>query len=355
MRALIAALSLLFATGVAAHLLARFVFDSRLALVELFGDFMPMVLGLLFVLLILNTVLKSWRTVLVLLPLLVLMAAIFAPYYFPKRSSPPSGTTIDVVSFNVSCQNTRMADVENWLRSVSADLVFLQELSEDYAGPKLDRLLDAYPYQTREPRHLRSCANMILSRHPLRDPEYLPMTDSGPAFYLQRMAVSINGTPVVLYNVHFDKPIFGARRQLDPSSGTLSSILPYDPEQRNQQIERLTAMLAAETRPFVVAGDFNMTEFSALHAELSGIAQDAFRRVGVGLGGTWPAKAKSLALAFLPTTFRIDYIWLSEGWRAVDAHIGPRIGSDHLPVLATLQWSGLESGGIRHIARVDLR
>jgi endonuclease/exonuclease/phosphatase family metal-dependent hydrolase len=63
---------------------------------------------------------------------------------------------------------------------------------------------------------------------------------------------------------------------------------------------------------------------------------DSFKEAGTGFAGSWPVSTARGLPRFLPPLVRIDYIWHSAGLRALDAHIGPAIGSDHLPVRATL-------------------
>jgi endonuclease/exonuclease/phosphatase (EEP) superfamily protein YafD len=43
----------------------------------------------------------------------------------------------------------------------------------------------------------------------------------------------------------------------------------------------------------------------------------------------------------MPPLVRIDYVWHSDDFHAVEAALGPYLGSDHLPVTAAL---ALESG-----------
>ena len=58
---------------------------------------------------------------------------------------------------------------------------------------------------------------------------------------------------------------------------------------------------------------------------------DSFREAAIGLGATWPANA-----APWPPLLRLDYVWHSDGLRAVSAETGPHLGSDHLPLVVTL-------------------
>jgi endonuclease/exonuclease/phosphatase (EEP) superfamily protein YafD len=110
----------------------------------------------------------------------------------------------------------------------------------------------------------------------------------------------------------------------------------YDTEMRNRQIARLLEILEAETYPFIVAGDFNTSDQAVIYGELAGYMRDSFREAGWGLGGSWPVSQSRGLPAFIPPLVRIDYIWHSDHFRAVEALQGPPRGSDHLPLLVTL-------------------
>lgn len=83
-----------------------------------------------------------------------------------------------------------------------------------------------------------------------------------------------------------------------------------------------------ETSRMIVVGDFNSTPWSFSR-----------RREDAALGlerrtralPTWPAKGP-LGLAFLP----IDHVYAGQEWRTVSIRRGPRLGSDHYPVIALL-------------------
>jgi endonuclease/exonuclease/phosphatase (EEP) superfamily protein YafD len=80
-----------------------------------------------------------------------------------------------------------------------------------------------------------------------------------------------------------------------------------------------------------MVGDFNVTPWSPLFADLlrdSGLA-DSCR--GFGWQPTWPTR--------LPAMFRIpiDHCLHGAGVAIVDRRVGPEIGSDHLPLLLELR------------------
>ena len=87
----------------------------------------------------------------------------------------------------------------------------------------------------------------------------------------------------------------------------------------------------------IIAGDFNLPPDSSIYGQhWSGYA-NAFSCAGWGFGYTeWPKMRK------IRFGIRIDHILTSGGWRPQSCWVGPDVGSDHLPLIAELQWTGQE-------------
>jgi endonuclease/exonuclease/phosphatase (EEP) superfamily protein YafD len=89
------------------------------------------------------------------------------------------------------------------------------------------------------------------------------------------------------------------------------------------------ALLAAtddgldQTKPFVVFGDFNTSPWAAAFRSLPGARAGDPR-----FEATFPAQALLLGLP-------IDHIMFGGGLSLREYHVGPDIGSDHLPLFAT--------------------
>jgi endonuclease/exonuclease/phosphatase family metal-dependent hydrolase len=111
----------------------------------------------------------------------------------------------------------------------------------------------------------------------------------------------------------------------------------YDDSTRNAEIAALLAGLEAEPLSFIAAGDFNMSPQAVTYQEMAAKMGDSFLEAGYGLGGTWPLSDVTGFPAFILPLMRIDYVWHSSHFRAVNAEVGPRLGSDHLPVYVVLE------------------
>jgi endonuclease/exonuclease/phosphatase family metal-dependent hydrolase len=94
----------------------------------------------------------------------------------------------------------------------------------------------------------------------------------------------------------------------------LTHRLAYGPS----QLRRLIAAVPAWVQPTVIGGDFNMFRPTI---RLAGGYRPAVR------GRTWPA---------IRPAFQIDHILVSRGIRTSGTQVGDPVGSDHLPLRATI-------------------
>jgi endonuclease/exonuclease/phosphatase family metal-dependent hydrolase len=103
-----------------------------------------------------------------------------------------------------------------------------------------------------------------------------------------------------------------------------------------KQIDTLIAALPSLDRPFVLAGDFNTTQFRPEYKRLleAGLI-DAHDALGKGLTTSFKLSAEG-ALAAPGTVVRLDHALLSDGVAALGTEDLEASGSDHLPFRLTL-------------------
>lgn len=337
MRRLLNAAVAIYLALLTVYVLVRGLFGDRFWWLSLFNTFAYVSLLPLVVLVPLAFLLRHQQALWRLTPVIVLGGLWFAPYYLRERSDLPPGRTLSVLSLNAWNDNQHLSAMEDWLRTTGADIAVLQEISPAYAAGSLPRLLDIYPYQASQPDNTRWTGNITLSRFPILSQEYVDLNLSDTTYPL-RTVVDVDGQPVAVYNVHLVWP--GGKVRV-PLPGRLNNVYTqiffgYDDRIRNQQIERLLAHLDTEPHPYIVAGDFNTSDQSATYHRMANHMVDSFREAGQGFGGSWPVSVARKLPWFVPPLIRIDYVWHSPDLRAVEAHIGPPVGSDHLPVQATL-------------------
>ena len=245
-----------------------------------------------------------------------------------KAIEPPQGETFSVVTFNVQGGNAELETATDWLLSAGADVIVLQETAEGY-DQRLERLYDFYAHED----HIEGSVR-IFSRYAILERQILPIEDD-PGRLALRLVLDQNGRELAVYAVHLVLP----QSNWQPSANlVLDMLLRYNESRRNAQARRLLEILRDESKPYLVAGDFNMSDSSLIYDEIAAQMQDAWREAGTGAGRTWPV-AEAIGLPRIVHPFlRIDYIWHSDGLRTVAASIGGPIGSDHLPVKAVFEW-----------------
>lgn len=278
----------------------------------------------LFVLLPLLLLVGRWQ-MLARLGLLALLGVVwFGPFFQSKATRPNAGIPLQIVTYNMAGDDTDFDAFETWLADIRADVLVLQEVPFDYPGDREALAELGLIYAVREINGLMDMA--IISRYPVE------LTDSGPRYY--RVLLDLSGQQIGLYNVHFSRPVLDADnwRLPDLRNEYLNALFNYDETRRNAEIRALVQALRLDQPPYIVVGDFNMSQHSLIYSDLAVIMDDAFRSAATGLGATWPVFSD-----IIPPLVRTHYVWHSRSLNAIDAYAGPRLGSDHLPVFASLR------------------
>ncbi|NEB81361.1 hypothetical protein G3I40_40055 [Streptomyces sp. SID14478] len=234
-----------------------------------------------------------------------------------------SAGDLTVVSHNVGAANPDPAGTARALAAAGADVLALEEITEQAKPIYEKELAKAYPH------HTVMGTVGLWSRLPLSDSEPVdlqqdvgPLGDAKPAAAklaearALRTTVATDDGPLAVYVAHL-----GSVRVM-PRGG-------FWTESRDRNAQALGKAVAAEKNErTVLLGDLNGSTddraFDALTARLHS-AQDA---AGDGFGFTFPA---SFPLV------RIDQI-LVRGVRPHSAWVLPATGSDHRPVAAALGW-----------------
>lgn len=140
--------------------------------------------------------------------------------------------------------------------------------------------------------------------------------------------LDMGGRAVLLTNLHLETPRAGleAIRSGDLLAG--APLLKGRSLYRGFEHRFARRWVDGLRGPRLVLGDFNSPSESPMFRSYWGDWQNAFNRVGVGLGGT---RLDGWIRA------RIDHILADDGWTVVRSWVGPNLGSDHAPLLADLR------------------
>lgn len=228
----------------------------------------------------------------------------------------PATSGLDLVALNVQFANPDHERVLDFLRRKRADLVILVEVVPELERC-LDRLADLYPHRASAietpltGRQARWCGLVIMSREPLLDRQVVyPGSLPGRPALACRIAHA--GRPVTIVAAH----------SAAPQSGETSRARDL----YLRELGKMTKILANQSAaPVVVGGDLNTTPWARSYGDLV---------KGGGLSGPIPGPSFPAILGWIGIP--IDHVLASAGARVVRSRIGPAIGSDHRPVLATI-------------------
>jgi endonuclease/exonuclease/phosphatase (EEP) superfamily protein YafD len=231
------------------------------------------------------------------------------------------GFTFTAATYNMFSSFSDPDEVIKTIESLNADIIGFEELRSTHAAAIEEHFADDYPYMVISPTETAFGVGLI-SRFPIVDQQIdLPVEPYGQHI---RAMLDINGTEVVVYVAHPNPP------------KNFFSPLSYDDTRRGRQLGSLRDHLRQESGPVLVLCDCNMTDQSDDYRAMDDLLDDSFREAGARMGFTFPARI-GVTKRFLPYLVRIDYIWHSDQFVALNAHVGDDSGtSDHRPVIAEL-------------------
>ncbi len=283
-------------------------FDFLHRWIELFSHFRLQYLVVAGLLAATFAALRRYAYMLVLGLTVVFNAALVMPWYLddaPHVDSVP----VKMLLANVHSSNAAYERLIELVADESPDIVVLQEVNDAWvAGTRT--LASEYAFHYAEPRAANFGIAMY-SRIPL---DTVTHVDSPPYGYPTIVAeASVSGDKLTLISTHPMIPI-GER-------GFAA---------RNTQLEHVASLVADASGPTVLIGDLNTSIWSHSYRTLLAATEMHDARRGFGVLPTWPT---FMPFAMIP----IDHTLVSSEIGVEDVRRGRRIGSDHLPLIVTIQ------------------
>ncbi|MGB5628860.1 MAG: endonuclease/exonuclease/phosphatase family protein [Woeseiaceae bacterium] len=236
-----------------------------------------------------------------------LNASLVVPWYV-ANAVPPGGKPVTILSANILSSNTEHQRLFELLDAEAPDIVFLQEVSPQWLEA-LVRLRQDYPYSYTEARD-GNFGMALFSRLPFTSVSHV---DSPPLGY-----------PTIVATIDVD----GAALQVVGSHPMIPVSAQFYAD-RNAQFESIAELFAEWDGPRVLLGDLNTSMWDINYRQLEDKTGLRNARLGFGVVPTWPT---FMPFAMIP----IDHVLLSGDISVVELRSGPRIGSDHLPLIVTL-------------------
>lgn len=239
----------------------------------------------------------------------------------------PTAGEIKVISLNVHHHGRSYDAVRQYLSNSGADVIGLVEMSRIWKA-ELAPLETVYPYRVDCIDADEVCEEMLLSKYPFQRSGAARVGGAMPVLAWGEILPPGGGKPLTVAVSHVAWPLMNAA-PAGLAGNAFRASLPHGLPRLTQaeQIENLTGGLRALGPNLVLMGDFNAAPWSRIQQYLrqqSGLDNQDF------LVASWPAWGP--AIIRLP----IDHIMTRGTPRLVSFGAGPDVGSDHLPVEATL-------------------
>ena len=238
--------------------------------------------------------------------------------------------------------------VLQYLMSQDADIICLQEV-DVYKNVQFLTLADVkqalerkYPYSyldfvIYDKRH--QFGTMVWSKYPLIHKQSIHYETRGNIS--NRCDVVIGHDTIRLINNHLESYSFTSNDIAEAEKqrnyeGLLSSFKRLKAKWekaitlRNEQAKVVRKEIESSPYPVIAVGDFNSIALSYAYWHISEGLYDAWREIHPWQWGT-TCEHRGLGV-------RIDYILSSKSIRPVDCIIPEAKGSDHKPIVATLEW-----------------
>ena len=232
-------------------------------------------------------------------------------------------------------QKPEKNEVLQFLMAQDADVICLQEVdvykdARYLTLPEVKKTLSKkYPYSyldfsVYDKRH--QFGTMVWSKYPLVNKQSIHYESRGNLS--NRCDIVVPNDTIRLFNNHLESYSFtpGDLESMDLIRVKWRRAIPL----RNKQAQVVRKEIEASPHPVIVVGDFNSVALSFAYWHISRGLHDAWNTVHPwSWGATYEYKGIGL---------RIDYILCSDPLKPVACKVQKTTGSDHKPVVATLEW-----------------
>ncbi len=292
----------------------------------LYGPRWPMALPLL----ILAPLSWEWgRKALIpcLIAMLILLfpvTGINVPIAALTQTVPAENAKLRIVSFNANMGKIKMPVWDAFLKQIEPDIVVCQEWPVGSVRP--DEWKTGWHIQ----EHLGNL--LVASRWPIARTELLRENElqiRGHAGWYD-LNTPLGG--LSLADVHLPTPR-GEGELEEALRGKWHKFSSLDllSERRLHASRYVREWLGKFPGPALIVGDFNLPVDSSIYGQVWNNYHDAFSQAGWGWGYTKWTNWYGI---------RIDHILYEKAWACTKCWVGPNIGSDHLPLVADLVFTG---------------
>ena len=274
---------------------------------QLFSHFRLQYFVVAILLTILFVILRNRRYAVLLFATAFINGAHVLPWYFDEPYD-TGGRDLKLLNANVHSTSAAYDKLFALIEREQPDVVVLQETTAAWAE-QLEGLAAQYPYRVVEARE-GNFGIALLSKHHFAAEATVGSDPLG--FPTIVATIDVGGQALELVATHPMIPL--GRRNFDD---------------RNLQLVSVAGLLRRTTGPRVLVGDLNTSLWDVNYKYLEARTGLRNARRGFGVLPTWPT---FLPIAMIP----IDHVLVSTDIGVREVRTGPRIGSDHLPLVVTI-------------------
>lgn len=226
------------------------------------------------------------------------------PLYFGKPG-PAKGKIIRAMLMNLNAENGNTEQVLEAIKMADPDILLLEEVTPKWAH-ELSVLDTTFRYRVAEPQE--DCFGItLLSKYPLEHSEVV--------------GIGTAGVPSIITEAHLPNGVVSiiGTHPLPPVGADYSN-------QRNEQLAALPGYVKKQKYPVLLIGDLNTTPWSFHFQHLLKASGLKNSMQGFGHQPSWPSGKPFLRIP-------LDHMLHDEEIMIHNRMIGPKVGSDHLPVI----------------------
>lgn len=242
------------------------------------------------------------------------------PYYVGEKAVPDAAqggasqeNSVGILIANVLITNRKAADFLQIVEQTDPDLLLVMEVDQWWVN-QLKPLKEKYPYVMEYP--LDNAYGMALySRLPLKDNEIKFFNhEDVPSFHAK--VVLPSGKAFKFHGVH-------------PVAPVPSDKYPDNVGEEEEGLLKVGQLVAAESLPSIVAGDFNDVSWSHTSRLFGDAGNLKNVRLGRGLYNSFNAKS-------LIMRWPLDHFFVTKEFALLELERLPKFNSDHFPMYAKL-------------------
>jgi endonuclease/exonuclease/phosphatase family metal-dependent hydrolase len=218
---------------------------------------------------------------------------------------------VSIYSANIHKDNRWLSRLIKDINNKRPDIILLLEVRPRHVD-KLRYILGKYKYKIIDPKMYKTGIGLIfLSKYPVKSFNITNISESGNGII--RSVLDVKGKQVVYYGVHLP------RISMDRSFKFKQRIFI-----------KLASIIAEESLPLIVTGDFNSTPYSPIFKKLIDISK--LKYPDYEWNPTWPS-------FFPPLWIPIDHVLVKHDAQIHELTKGGFIFSDHFPIFAKISLS----------------